>query len=356
MRHAMIMAGGSGTRLWPMSRGSTPKQLIGLFVGKSLLEIAAERLNGVVEPSRRWICAGQQHAELICETLQLPASQILGEPEGRDTLNAVGFTATVLHKLDTDAVFAVLTADHIIRPQEEFARCLDVGFSLVEEDPSRFVTFGITPTTPATGYGYVELGDAIGENAYACKRFVEKPDAKTAKEYIASGNFAWNSGMFVFHAGTFLDALQRMQPESATGLQKIGDNWGTDKQQEVLDEIYPTLPKISVDYGMMEPASDDDSISIVTVPMQVEWLDVGSWPSYGDTLDADTDGNRSDTTVVNLDSTNVLSVSDDPSHTIATIGCKDLVVVHTGDVTLVFPASEAQRVKEMHAVVDPSLQ
>jgi mannose-1-phosphate guanylyltransferase len=147
-----------------------------------------------------------------------------------------------------------------------------------------------------------------------------------------------------------------MQPESATGLQKIGDNWGTDKQQEVLDEIYPTLPKISVDYGMMEPASDDDSISIVTVPMQVEWLDVGSWPSYGDTLDADTDGNRSDTTVVNLDSTNVLSVSDDPSHTIATIGCKDLVVVHTGDVTLVFPASEAQRVKEMHAVVDPSLQ
>jgi mannose-1-phosphate guanylyltransferase len=352
----MIMAGGSGTRLWPMSRGKTPKQLIGLFSGKSLLEIAAERLDGIVEPNARWICAGQQHANVICERLQLPESQMLGEPEGRDTLNAVGLTATVLHKLDPDAVFAVLTADHIIRPQDVFATCLDVGFSLVEEDASRFITFGITPTYPATGYGYVELGDAIGAHANVCERFVEKPDEKTAEEYIASENFAWNSGMFVFHAGTFLEALQRMQPESAEGLQKIGEAWGTDKERQVIDEIYPTLPKISVDYGMMEPASSDDSISIVTVPMQVEWLDVGSWPSYGETLEADANGNRSDAIAVHLDSTNVLSISADPAHTIATIGCEDLVIVHTDDVTLVFPVSEAQRVKEIHGLVDPSLQ
>ena len=262
----MIMAGGSGTRLWPMSRGTTPKQLIGLFSGKSLLEIAFQRLDEIVEPTHRWICAGQQHVELICEKLELPASQMLGEPEGRDTLNAVGFTATVLYKLDPDAVFAVLTADHIIRPQEEFARCLDVGFSLVEEDSSRFVTFGITPTFPSTGYGYVELGDKIGETANACKRFVEKPDVKTAEEYVASGNFAWNSGMFIFHAGMFLEALQRMQPDTAQRLQKIGEAWGTDAEQGVINEIYPTLPKISVDYGIMEPASSDDTISIVTVP------------------------------------------------------------------------------------------
>jgi len=356
MKHAMIMAGGSGSRLWPMSRGNTPKQLIGLFQGESLLEIAAQRLDGVVDPHQVWICTNQQYADVVCKKLRLPSSQILGEPEGRDTLQAVGFTATVLHKLDPDAVFAVLTADHIIRPQEEFARCLEVGFSLVEEDNSLFVTFGITPTFAATGYGYVELGDPFGDHARCCTRFVEKPDLQTAEEYIASGNFAWNSGMFVFHAGTFLDTLQRLQPESAAGLQKIGEAWGSEIQQQVLNEIYPTLPKISVDYGMMEPASQDDAISIVTVPMQVKWLDVGSWPSYGDTLDADQNGNKSDTLSVNLDSTNVLSISDDASHTITTIGCEDIVIVHTSDATLVFPRSEAQRVKELYDAVDPTLR
>lgn len=356
MRHAMIMAGGSGTRLWPMSRGSTPKQLIGLFNGKSLLEIAYDRLDGVVEPHSRWICANQQYADDVCEQLQLPASQMLGEPEGRDTLNAVGLTAAVLHSLDPDAIFVVLTADHIIRPQTEFAKCLDVGFSLVKEDTTRFVTFGITPTYPATGYGYVELGDELSKNACACKRFVEKPDEATAEQYVSSGNFKWNSGMFIFHAGTFLEALARLQPENAEGLQKIGQAWGTDTQEQVINDIYPTLPKESVDYGMMEPCSDDDSISIVTVPMDVEWLDVGSWPSYGETVEADGDGNRNDGSAVHLDSTNVLSVSSNPSHTIATIGCQDLVIVHTDDVTLVCPVSQAQRVKELHGVVDQSLK
>jgi len=357
MRHAMIMAGGSGTRLWPMSRGETPKQLIPLFGGKSLLQIAAQRLDGTVEESNRWICTGQKHCDAICSALpNFAPAQLIGEPEGRDTLNAVGFTATVLHKLDPDAIFAVLTADHIIRPQEEFAKCLDVGFSLVEEDPSRFITFGITPTYPATGYGYVELGKAIGEGANECKRFVEKPDLATAEEYVASGNFAWNSGMFVFHCKTVINAITKMQPDSASGLALIGEAWGTPQQQEVLDRVYPNLPKISVDYGMMEPAGDDDSISICTVPMDVEWLDVGSWSSYGETLTPDKNGNRSDTKSYTLDCKRTLAVSEDPTHAITMIGCDDLIVVHTNDATLVFPASEAQRVKEMHGLVDLSLQ
>ena len=261
-----------------------------------------------------------------------------------------------MHKQDPDAIFAVLTADHIIRPQEEFASCLDIGFTLVEEDASRFITFGITPTFPATGYGYVELGDEIRDGARLCKRFVEKPDEKTAEEYIASGNFAWNSGMFVFHAGSFLSALERLQPESYTGIKLIEEAWGTENQQDVLSEVYPTLPKISVDYGMMEPASSDDSITICTVPMDVEWLDVGSWPSYGDTLEVDGSGNRSDTNSLHLDSQNMLCVSSDKSHTITTIGCEDLVIVHTKDATLVFPASQAQRVKEIHGLVDDSIK
>ncbi len=356
MRHAMIMAGGSGTRLWPLSRGETPKQLIGLFDGRSLLEIAAERLEGIVASEQLWICTNQKHAKIVCEKLNLPSTQLLGEPEPRDTLNAVAFTAAVLHKQDTNAVFAVLTADHIIRPQEEFARCLSIGFSLVEEESSRFVTFGITPTYPATGYGYVELGEEIRDGARLCKRFVEKPNAKTAEEYIASGNFAWNSGMFVFHAGIFLEALKRMQPETFTGIEKIKDAWGTDSQQKVLSDVYPELPKISVDYGVMEPASSDDAISICTVPMAVEWLDVGSWTSYGETLEVDDCGNRSDTSALHIDSKNVLCVSNNKSHTITTIGCNDLVILHTDDATLVFPASEAQRVKEMHGLLPTELK
>jgi mannose-1-phosphate guanylyltransferase len=355
MKHAMIMAGGSGTRLWPLSRGTTPKQLIELFNGESLLQIAAKRLEGVVASEHRWVCTNQKYQEIICENLSLPTSQLLGEPEPRDTLNAVAFTAAVLHKKDPEAIFAVLTADHIIRPQEEFARCLEIGFSLVQEDTSRFVTFGITPTFPATGYGYVEFGDEIHDGARYCKRFVEKPDTKTAEEYVASGNFAWNSGMFIFHAGTFLDALKRLQPDSYSGIVKISEAWGTEKQADVLAQEYPTLPKISVDYGMMEPASLDDKITICTVPMDVQWLDVGSWPSYGDTLDADDCGNRSDTPSVHLDSKNVLCVSSDKSHTITTIGCENLVIVHSKDATLVFPTSEAQRVKEMHGLVDDSI-
>jgi mannose-1-phosphate guanylyltransferase len=350
------MAGGSGTRLWPMSRGETPKQLIELFDGESLLEIAAERLEGLVANEHRWICTNQKHEKIVCEKLNLPTTQLLGEPEPRDTLNAVAFTAAVLHKQDADAVFAVLTADHIIRPQEEFAKCLSIGFSLVEEDSSRFVTFGITPTFPATGYGYVELGDEIRDGARLCKRFVEKPDSNTAEKYISSGNFAWNSGMFVFHAGEFLEALKRIQPETYAGIEKIKESWGTDSQLKVLSNVYPELSKISVDYGMMEPASSDDAISICTVPMDVEWLDVGSWTSYGETLESDGFENRSDTGAFHIDSKNTLCVSDDKAHTITTIGCNDLVIVHTKDATLVFPASEAQRVKEMHGLVPKELK
>jgi mannose-1-phosphate guanylyltransferase len=162
--------------------------------------------------------------------------------------------------------------------------------------------------------------------------------------------------MFIFHAGSFLSALERLQPQSYAGIKRIADAWGTDQQQSVLSEVYPSLPKISVDYGMMETASSDDAITLCTVPMDVQWLDVGSWPSYGDALKADSNGNKSDTKSLHLDSNNVLCVSSDKSHTITTIGCKDLVVVHTDDVTLVFPASEAQRVKEMHGLVDDDLR
>ncbi|MDP6986796.1 MAG: sugar phosphate nucleotidyltransferase [Phycisphaerales bacterium] len=359
MRHAMIMAGGSGTRLWPMSRGGRPKQMIPLVQGKSLLWHAAARLDGLVPPEQQWICTGEQHRDLILDELSgFDGEHVIGEPCPRDTVNAVALTAAVLQKVDPDAVFAVLTADHLITPQDTFARCLRTGFSLVEGDASRMVTFGIEPTSPATGFGYVELGEPIAGHEPACEtvRFVEKPDEDTAASYLASGCFKWNSGMFVFSARGFLEALERFAPESAAGMREIANAWDQPSRMDALQTVYPTLPKISVDYAIMEPASRDAHIKVCTVPMDVQWLDVGSWSAAGETMHADDHGNRSFGAASHLDSTNVISVSEDPKHLIATVGCHDLVVVHTPGATLVCPADQVQRVKDLHGIIDEAWQ
>jgi mannose-1-phosphate guanylyltransferase len=344
----MIMAGGSGTRLWPMSREARPKQLIPFLGGKSLLELSATRLDGVVDADRRYICTNEAFRGAIRSSLpNFSDESILGEPTGRDTLNAVGFTAAILAKRDPNAVFAVLTADHVIEPQDVFARRLDVGFQLVERDPSTLVTFGITPTYPATGYGYVERGDAIEgvDDAYIARRFVEKPDRETAEAYLATGHFSWNSGMFVFSAAKVLEAIRWYQPATADGLKTIADAWDTPRRKATLDSIYPSLLKISVDYGLMEPASRDDRLSIAVVPMALSWMDVGSWPTYAATMKADAQGNRAAATWTNLNSHHCLVVSDDPKHLVATVGCENLIVVHTNDATLVCRSDLAEQVK-----------
>jgi mannose-1-phosphate guanylyltransferase len=350
----MIMAGGSGTRLWPMSREARPKQLIPFLNGKSLLQLAAERLDGVVPSERRIICTNAGFREPI--RAALPAfgdEQILGEPVGRDTLNAVGFTAAVLQRRDPGAIFAVLTADHLIEPQDVFAKRLDTGFALVEADPARLVTFGITPTFAATGYGYVERGDAIAgfDQAFRARRFVEKPDRERAEAYLATGNFSWNSGMFVFSAAKVMEAIRWYRPDTYESLRRIADAWDTPQRQATLAAIYPSLFKISVDFGLMEPASRDERLSICVVPMGVQWMDVGSWPTYAATLDADAQGNRTSAQWHGESTHRCLVVSDDPTHVVATIGCDDLIVIHTRDATLVCRADQAERVKGIAGVV-----
>lgn len=363
-RYAMIMAGGSGTRLWPLSRQDLPKQLIPLFKkpgeerARSLLELAADRLESLIPPERRYICAGERYREQIQHALPgFTDAQILGEPEGRDTVNAVGFGAAILNKLDQDAVFCVLTADHIIDPPEAFRNAVDTGFRLIEQDWYRLVSFAIAPTYPATGFGYIEKGEAFSAfpDAFRVKRFVEKPDLKRATEYVNSGLFSWNSGMFVFHTGTFMKALKKFKPESYEGLRKIADAWGTPDQSRVLNEVYPTLPETSVDYAVMEPASTDTEFSICGVSMPVRWLDVGSWPSYAETLPADAQGNRVSGNVTLTDSRGNLVVGDD-DHTIALLGCDNLVVVHTPRATLVMPRERAQDLKLLHAELDEELR
>jgi len=368
MRYAMIMAGGAGTRLWPLSRKQRPKQLLrfiqvpGDRQAHSLIELAAGRLQGLVPADRRFVCTGEAYRGAVKDAVAgVTDQQILGEPMGRDTLNAVGLGAAVFHKLDPDAVFAVLTADHIISPEEVFRERMELGFRLVEADHNRLVTFSVTPTFASTSYGYVERGTPLtdvegcvedGEQlAFSVARFVEKPDRHRAEAYVSSGQFGWNSGMFVFHAGTMLECIRKFQPEAYEGLMRIQKAWGTNDQQSTLLEVYPTLPKTSIDYAVMEPASEDEDLRLCMVEMQVRWLDVGSWPSYAETLEPGEGGNlTSGTGPTTLeDSARNLVVNDVGGHTIAMLGCHDLIVVHTQDATLIVPRDQAERLKELHA-------
>jgi len=348
-RYAMIMAGGSGTRLWPMSRRDRPKQLLPLFHGRSLLDLSAARIAPLVPVGNLLICTAERFRAQVKSALPgLLDDQIFGEPEGRDTLNAIGLTAAVLAKRDPGAIFAVLTADHLITPEGRFRDTIARGFALVEANPERLVTFSVNPANPATEYGYVERGEAIAgiEGAFRVRRFVEKPDDSKARAYIDSGRYGWNSGMFVFSAAGFLRAAQRLKPQAHAGLMEIARSWGTSSQEEALRRIYPTLPRISVDFAIMEPASTSPDFEVCTVRMDVNWIDVGSWPSFGATLAPDAEGNRSNCETVHVGSHGVLAVSDDPAHTIATIGCEDLIIVHTRDATLIVHAAHAQRVKD----------
>lgn len=377
----MIMAGGAGTRLWPMSRRDRPKQLLRFIhprsgspgaLPRSLLEIAAHRLEGLVPPDRRYICTAEAYRETIRRDLpEFTDERILGEPVGRDTVNAVGFGAAVLSRIDPDAVFAVLTADHIIEPLEVFRERMDLGYRLVEADPRRLVTFSIKPTYPATGFGYVERGRPIRdaevpgvENlAFHVERFVEKPDLHRAQAYVQSGLFSWNSGMFVWKASTFLECLKRWKPESHAGMVRIGQAWGTPEFRQVVEQVYPTLPRISVDFAVMEPASraaseGDPSVRVCTVLMDVHWLDVGSWPAYAETLAPDAAGNRTagEGAALVVQGSRNLVVNASADHLVAVLGADDLVVVHTSDATLIMPRARAEELKTLHARVDDRLK
>ncbi len=343
MRYAVIMAGGAGTRLWPMSRSGRPKQLLKFIKGQSLLNLAAARMRGLVDPCAIYVCTGKAYTEMVLEDLSmLPPAQVLGEPTGRDTANAVGFSAAILAKRDPEASMAVLTADHVIEPVDVFQGALRTAFEAVERHPEYLVTFGITPTHAATGYGYVQRGEEMGDlpGVHRVVAFKEKPSLETATAYVASGNYAWNSGMFVWKAKTLLEQLRVQLPASYEGLMKIAAAWGTAEQDLVLEKIYPTLPKISIDFAVMEKAP-----AVATVAMPVKWLDVGSWPSYGETILPDGNGNRVSGATALLQETSGTLVVSEGEHLVATIGLKDMIVIHTPGATLVCPASQAEKIK-----------
>ncbi len=366
MRYAMIMAGGSGTRLWPMSTKDLPKQLIPFIGGdadrdgdddpkRSLLQIAMDRLDGFLPAEQLFVCAGESTRAVMLDKLpKLAPERFIGEPMGRDTLNAVALTAAVLHHLDPDAVFAVFTADHIIEPVDEFQRIVERGFELAERDEPTLVTFGIAPTHAATGYGYLHLGRGLSNGAFVVTEFMEKPVHAVAARYYDAGpsKYLWNSGMFVWKASVVLDAVRKFAPENHAKIIEVASHWGTPAYGAKIAEVYTTLKKVSVDFAIMEPSSTDDAFTVAAVPMPLRWLDVGSWPSFCETLEPDAEGNVcSGVKSVLIDSTGTLTAGDDPGHVVATIGCEDLIVIHTKHATLVCPKDQAERIKELHKAV-----
>ncbi len=347
-RYAVIMAGGSGTRLWPMSRALRPKQLLKLHPdGKSLLGASVHRLSGLFAPEDIYIITAADHVGPIADELkEIPRANLIGEPVGRDTANAVGLSAAVLGARDPDCTMGVFTADHLIEPVEQFQQAVVTAFSVVEANPLSLATFGVKPTWAHTGLGYVHRGQAIGAAKIPTFRvlgFKEKPDAPTAASYLASGDYYWNSGMFVWKAKTILGLLAQHLPENADKLIDLGRRFGANGWAELAEKIYPGLKKISIDFAVMEKAKD-----VVVVELDCRWADVGSWTELQNVTGLDGDGNAVLAQQLSmLGSKNNVVISSDNSHLVALIGVEDLVVVHTPDATLVCPKSQCQRIKEL---------
>ncbi|MEM9345079.1 MAG: mannose-1-phosphate guanylyltransferase [Planctomycetota bacterium] len=364
MRYALIIAGGSGTRLWPMSTKALPKQLIPFIESgdggspRSLLQISMERLGGLVPAENIFVCAGESMRQVMLENLPgLTEDRFIGEPMGRDTLNAVALGCGVLGHKDPDAVVAIFTADHIIEPVDEMLKIVEQGYELAEAEEPTLVTFGIAPTHAATGYGYLELGETIGSDdkeAYVVNEFKEKPEQPIAEQYHAAGptRYLWNSGMFVWKASIVMDCVKKYAPDNFEDLNRLCSTWGSDACKAELHDTFGGLKKVSVDYAIMEPASNDEAVRVAAVPMPLSWLDVGSWPSFGETREKDSDGNGSGgCKTVMMDSKNTLAVSDDPEELITTIGVEGLIIIRAGKNTLVCKAEDAERIKQLHAQV-----
>ncbi|RYJ07405.1 MAG: mannose-1-phosphate guanylyltransferase [Actinomycetales bacterium] len=344
--HAVIPAGGAGTRLWPLSRSSHPKFLLDLTgSGRSLLQETWDRLSTFVPPERIHVVTGPAHAALVQE--QLPGlTSLFVEPAPRDSMPAIGLAAAVIEQRSPGAVIASFAADHVIADVAAFEDAVRQAEAVARS--GLVTTIGIAPRSPSTAFGYVEAGDPLGvdgaPDGRAVARFVEKPDAETAQSYLDAGTFSWNAGMFVTRTDVLLDHLARLQPGLHTGLRTIAAAWDGPDRASVLAEAWPTLTKIAIDHAVAEPVSLEGGIAVV--PGAFDWDDIGDFAALQEL------GNASDDGVVWVDADGLARAED--GTTIAVIGLRDVVVVRTADALLVTTLDLAQRVKEVPALLKES--
>jgi mannose-1-phosphate guanylyltransferase len=346
------MAGGSGTRFWPESRDLRPKQLLRFSGDRSMIQATVDRLQGLVPPERILIATNAKLAAIIGEQLsELPPDAILGEPCKRDTAPCIGLAALIVSRHDPEATMAVMPSDHVIGPDAAFQQAIEFAAALVDESPGRIVTYGIKPAYPAEIFGYVERGEPLSSGAttrfkslaaaYQVLQFREKPKAEVAKEYVASGNFYWNSGIFVWRAATILQALRQHQPEMFAHLQRISEAFGTPDYTAVLQREFAAIRGVSIDYAVMEHAKD---VAVIEAPYR--WDDVGSWQALARLHGSDENGNTIIGKHLGVHTSGTI-VRGPADHLIVTLGLKDCVVVHTPDATLVANKHDEESIRQV---------
>ncbi|MEW5850566.1 MAG: mannose-1-phosphate guanylyltransferase [Myxococcota bacterium] len=340
--HSVIMAGGSGTRFWPLSRRVTPKQLLAITSDRTMIRETAERLVSLTPFATQWVVCGTVHADAVRKELpELPRSHILVEPVGRNTAPCIGLACIHLLREDPDAVVCVLPSDAHVSDAADFCRHLARAEAAAKA--GFITTLGIRPSRPETGYGYIQTGKSLevgaGMAVHRVERFVEKPDLATAQKYLASGDYLWNAGIFVFSARQMLAAMQKHMPELYTSLMALGENIGTPGYDARLAELYPRMPSQSIDYGVMEKEKD-----LAVVPSTFGWSDVGSFAALPEVLGVDEHGNLVRGTAL-LDGCRDCVVDSRAGRLVAGVGLGGLMVIDTKDALLVIPKDRAQDVK-----------
>lgn len=341
--YAAILAGGVGTRLWPRSRQSQPKQFSDITgAGRTMIQITVDRLEGLVPPDQTYVITGSRYASLVGEQLQhIPSKNILVEPSGRNTAPAIGLACIHLQRRDPEAVVAILSADHSIRDEDQFRAVLRQAE--IAAQAGHLVILGIEPDTPHTGYGYIKRKERLAVSGelpvYAVEKFLEKPNQPTAQRFLAEGGYYWNGGTFVSRVDRLLEEMAQHMPDLYAKLRKIQAALGSDEAGRVLDEVWPTVPKTSIDYGVMERAQQ-----VAVVPLRAGWNDVGSWDALEKVSEMDAEGNCTVAgQTLSIDSQGNIVSGD--SRLIALIGVEDLVVVDTGDALLIGHKKQMQKVK-----------